>query len=314
MVTVPNQVPSGSISGRVWYDTNHNRIFDAGESGRANWSVDLMQDGVVIASTLTDATGQYIFTQLDNGIYSVRFMPRIGSGLYPVNGDNGVAPVGGGIPGLSVLSNIVVSNSVLVNAFRARRSLEANTNGSAVTGQSLPLDPSGTVYDSQRRQPVAGAVVTLGYSGTSCSTMNSTWVVGGQTSVTTAADGNYAFYLVPPYALNEPGCNYTLTVSASGYQFPSQLLAAQPGNWPSGGGAIPGASIGAPQAGSVVYYLSGPYPQADLSNNNIPLDPLVSATAAIPSLSDRGLLLLEAMMLVMLLASGQQWRKRQKND
>ena len=309
VITIPNQVPSGSISGRVWYDTNHNRIFDPGESGRANWNVDLMQDGVVIASTKTDATGQYSFTQLDNGIYSVRFMPRIGSGLYPVNGDSGTAPAGGGIPGLSVLSNIVIANSVLVNAYHSPRSLETNTNGATVPGQSLPLDPSGTVYNSQTRQPVSGAVVTLGYSGTSCSTMNSSWVVGGQTSVTTAADGNYAFYLVSPPALNEPGCNYTLTVSASGYQFPSQVLAPQPGTWPVGGGAIPGASTGAPQSGSVVYYLSGPYPQTDLSNNNIPLDPQVSATAAIPSLSDRGLLLLEAMMLIWLIALG---RRRQR--
>jgi len=280
-LSVPTLQPTGTISGRVWYDANRNRRYDSGEVGRANWSVDLLQGGSPIARTSTDANGQYSFTGLADGVYAVRFMPWMGSGTLPVNGESGTAITGGGIPGQSILDNIVIANV-------GTRNFRLKIGGDVVTEQSLPIDPSGTVYDSSTRQPIAGATVTLGYA---CGSVDSSWLAGSS-SVTTGADGSYAFFLLPAAP---SACNYTLTVSKTGYTSPSTVIPSS-GSWPAGGGAVTGVS-GAPSGGqATTYYLSGPKPTTDVTNNNIPLDPQAvvpgAAPASVPTLSTWALLLL----------------------
>jgi len=280
-LSVPTLQPTGTISGRVWYDANRNRRYDSGEVGRASWSVDLLQGGSPIARTSTDANGQYSFTGLADGVYAVRFMPWMGSGTLPVNGESGTAITGGGIPGQSILDNIVIANV-------GTRNFRLKIGGDVVTEQSLPIDPSGTVYDSSTRQPIAGATVTLGYA---CGSVDSSWLAGSS-SVTTGADGSYAFFLLPAAP---SACNYTLTVSKTGYTSPSTVIPSS-GSWPAGGGAVTGVS-GAPSGGqATTYYLSGPKPTTDLTNNNIPLDPQAvvpgAAPASVPTLSTWALLLL----------------------
>lgn len=280
-LSVPTLQPTGTISGRVWYDANRNRRYDTGEVGRASWSVDLLQGGSPIARTSTDANGQYSFTGLADGVYAVRFMPWMGSGTLPVNGESGTAITGGGIPGQSILDNIVIANV-------GTRNFRLKIGGDVVTEQSLPIDPSGTVYDSSTRQPISGATVTLGYA---CGAVDASWLAGNST-VTTGADGSYAFFLLPAAP---SGCNYTLTVSKSGYTSPSTVIPSS-GSWPAGGGAVTGVS-GAPSGGqATTYYLSGPKPTTDVTNNNIPLDPqaLVNggSPASVPTLSTWAMLLL----------------------
>ncbi|RUP29231.1 MAG: DUF11 domain-containing protein [Curvibacter sp.] len=280
-LSVPTLQPTGMISGRVWYDANRNRRFDAGEVGRANWSVDLLQGGSPIARTSTDSNGQYSFTGLADGVYAVRFMPWMGNGTLPVNGESGNAITGGGIPGQSVLDNIVIANV-------GTRNFRLKIGGDVVTEQSLPIDPSGTVYDSNTRQPISGATVTLGYA---CATVDPSWLAGTST-VTTGADGSYAFFLMPA-APNV--CNYTLTVSKAGYTSPSTVIPSS-GSWSAGGGAVTAVS-GAPSgAQATTYYLSGPKPTTDVTNNNIPLDPQVvvagASATAVPTLSSWAMLLM----------------------
>ena len=280
-LSVPTLQPTGTISGRVWYDANRNRRYDTGEVGRASWSVDLLQGGSPIARTSTDANGQYSFTGLADGVYAVRFMPWMGSGTLPVNGESGTAITGGGIPGQSILDNIVIANV-------GTRNFRLKIGGDVVTEQSLPIDPSGTVYDSSTRQPISGATVTLGYA---CGAVDASWLAGNST-VTTGADGSYAFFLLPAAP---SGCNYTLTVSKAGYTSPSTAIPSS-GSWPAGGGAVTGVS-GAPSGGqATTYYLSGPKPTTDVTNNNIPLDPqaLVNggSPASVPTLSTWAMLLL----------------------
>ena len=285
-LSVPTLQPTGMISGRVWYDANRNRRFDAGEVGRANWSVDLLQGGSPIARTSTDSNGQYSFTGLPDGVYAVRFMPWMGSGTLPVNGESGTAITGGGIPGQSILDNIVIANV-------GTRNFRLKIGGDVVTEQSLPIDPSGTVYDSSTRLPISGATVTLGYA---CGTVDPSWLVSGASTVTTGADGSYAFFLLPAAP---SACNYTLTVSKAGYTSPSTVIPSS-GSWSAGGGAVTGVS-GAPSgAQATTYYLSGPKPTADVTNNNIPLDPQVVAAGAsataVPTLSTWAMLLMMSTM------------------
>ena len=76
LIITPNTFNSkSSIGDRVWNDLNNNGIQDAGEPGLEGVTVTLYAgDGVtVIATTTTDAQGNYIFTNLDAGTYVIGF-------------------------------------------------------------------------------------------------------------------------------------------------------------------------------------------------------------------------------------------------
>lgn len=66
----------GSIAGNVWFDENGDSVSDAVETPLATSIVNLMQGGSVIASTNTDASGDYYFGQLNlDQTYIVEFIP-----------------------------------------------------------------------------------------------------------------------------------------------------------------------------------------------------------------------------------------------
>ena len=65
---------TGSIGDRVWYDTDMDGIQDASENGIQNVTVKLRNSSnVVIATDVTDASGNYLFTGLNAGSYTVEF-------------------------------------------------------------------------------------------------------------------------------------------------------------------------------------------------------------------------------------------------
>lgn len=72
--------PGHGLGDRVWKDLNNNGVQDAGEPGVANFAVELYQvvNGVrstsALSTTITDATGYYLFSNLDEGSYQVRFV------------------------------------------------------------------------------------------------------------------------------------------------------------------------------------------------------------------------------------------------
>ena len=285
--------PAGSISGTVWYDLDHDNVVDSGEPRRAGWIVELLAEAaggdLLLTRVTTAADGGYLFSGLPTGTYTVRFLNPNGqtvtSGPMPVNGDTAG---NGGLASVSRLSGIHVAA------------------GAPVVNQSLPLDPSGVVYDSTTRTAISGAVVTLGGPAG----FDAADVVGGSLSQTTGADGLYQFLLLP----SSPPGTYTLTVSAAGHTFPSTAI--PPSTAPGGfiGGDVSGV-VGAPAVGqSTTYYLSFPLPTVDMINNNIPLDPPAApppppppgAVTPIPTLSEWGMLLLATLML--LVVAGQQRR------
>jgi photosystem II stability/assembly factor-like uncharacterized protein/uncharacterized protein (DUF2141 family) len=59
----------GSISGNVFHDRNGNTIADMGEEGLTNWKIKL--SGTKIDSTLTDASGNFSFSNLPLGNYTL---------------------------------------------------------------------------------------------------------------------------------------------------------------------------------------------------------------------------------------------------
>lgn len=69
------KIGKGSLGDKVWYDIDSDGLQDAGEAGVAGVTVTLFQsDGItVIATTTTNALGDYIFTGLDAATYVVGF-------------------------------------------------------------------------------------------------------------------------------------------------------------------------------------------------------------------------------------------------
>ncbi len=74
-VVTPIDVDWAQIGGLAWHDANGNGIQDPEETdGIAGIPVELVDtNGTVVASTDTDANGEYLFTQLFPGTYIVRF-------------------------------------------------------------------------------------------------------------------------------------------------------------------------------------------------------------------------------------------------
>jgi hypothetical protein len=66
--------PTGQIGDFVWFDSNNNGIQDVGEQGVPGVTVSLLNaSNTVVATTVTDANGNYKFANLADATYSVQF-------------------------------------------------------------------------------------------------------------------------------------------------------------------------------------------------------------------------------------------------
>jgi hypothetical protein len=82
----PTPPQPASLGDFVWYDVNDNGIQDAGETGVQDVTVSLMDcNGRVLASTITDANGYYLFSNLTPGDYNVHFVAPLGYVFSPRN-------------------------------------------------------------------------------------------------------------------------------------------------------------------------------------------------------------------------------------
>jgi hypothetical protein len=67
--------PTGSIGDRVWFDSDGDGLQDNGEEGVGGVKVNLLNsNGNFIATTTTNASGNYLFTNLPAGGYIVEFV------------------------------------------------------------------------------------------------------------------------------------------------------------------------------------------------------------------------------------------------
>ena len=84
------QPPTGSneFRGYVYQDddANGSRDMFAGEMGLAGWTIQLNWNGQTIASTTTDADGNFVFAGLGNAAYSVCVIPQGGFTQTQPNG------------------------------------------------------------------------------------------------------------------------------------------------------------------------------------------------------------------------------------
>ena len=79
----------GSIGDKVWHDVDADGIQDSDESGISGVTVELYSgnscSGSAVATTVTDGSGHYSFSNLAPGTYSVKFIPPSGYVFSPQN-------------------------------------------------------------------------------------------------------------------------------------------------------------------------------------------------------------------------------------
>ncbi len=165
------------------------------------------------------------------------------------------------------------------------------TTGAPPQNFNLPIDPSGIVYNSVTRAPVAGATLVMtDNAGTALPT--ACLLDPAQQGQTTVADGAYRFDIV---AGADPACpvgvtTYKLQITnPAGYQAGfSTTMPAQPGAKNATACATPPAacqispSANPPAAGLGTYYTAFTLQLNDpnITNNHIPIDPSVVTTGA----------------------------------
>jgi protocatechuate 3,4-dioxygenase beta subunit len=135
----------GSIGNFVWNDTNGNGVQDAGEAGIPGVTVNLVNAaGTIIATTTTDANGNYVFTNVTPGTYSVTFTTP--GGYTPTGADLGgndntdSDPIGGTASGVVVTAG-TANNTVDAGFFQAVNVgnvvwYDQNNNGTKDAGET----------------------------------------------------------------------------------------------------------------------------------------------------------------------------------
>lgn len=203
---------AGTIGDRLWLDEDSDGVQDAGEAGIANVTIQLLDStGTnVIATTYTDANGNYIFKDVPVGTYQVQVVPD--SGLYATYDENGIDT-------LNITSVTVTYNAEHTSAdfgYNWASACETNTPGdtsclnpTGAIGDRVWIDGDGDGVQDGGEMGLSGVTVQLltagadGLFGTADDVISST--------TTTDAAGNYIFTKVKSDA-------YVVRVTApSGY-------------------------------------------------------------------------------------------------
>ncbi len=277
---------TAGVSGTVWRDNDHDRVRDPGEPVLPGWTVQVLRTPfgggtpTLITSVVTDANGFYQVTGLEAGSgYTVRFIAPNGVTFNgAVDGEQGT-PVSGATVVRGEITNLTL--------------VAGSQGGQNITPQqSLPVDPTGVVYDTDTRLPVPGAVVKL--IAVNCPAFDPARdLFGGiaNQTQTVGADGFYQFILNP----GAPLCEYRLVVTspanfAVDTGTPPQPGAFTPPNRPPNDVFQLVPNAGAPQPGQpTTYYLGFNLNEnsRDVVNNHIPLVSTVRPVIFISKVVDK---------------------------
>ena len=247
-VTIVVEPAVSAVQGTVYLDNNGDQDLDSGDERRGGWIVEILHNGELLATTVTDGDGNYQFENLLSGDgYSIRFR----------NPSNNV--VFGEIDEIELTANVV------------------NTD------QNLPIDPSGVIYNSVTRAPVAGAIATLnGMNGMALP--DECFIDPSQQNQLTDATGEYRFDIIPGASAQCPTgeTQYVISITPpTGFSFVSTVLLPQQGAFDPTGQASPvriSPSSDAPTVADPTYYLAFLLEQGDpdVIFNHIPIDPFIS--------------------------------------
>ncbi|NDY94088.1 SdrD B-like domain-containing protein, partial [Ideonella livida] len=188
--TVPAVAQNATVGDKVWVDVNGNGTQDTGEAGLACVTVKLLNaSGAVVATTTTDNSGNYQFTNVTPGTYSVQFVTP--SGYVFTKKDVGSDATD------SDAASTGKTGSFTVNAGDAITSVDAGLYKTASIGDKVWLDTDG---DGQLDGNEAGlACVTVKLLDTAGNVVATTTTnSSGGYQFTGLAPGQYAVQFVAP--------------------------------------------------------------------------------------------------------------------
>lgn len=196
----------GAVNGALWHDNDFDRVQAPAERVLTDWVVELYRNGQPIQSTTTDASGVYRIegiapNDLNGDAYELRFSaPDAGANTASLG--RAESPY---TNGQQSISNIVI------------------TAGSNLQALSLPIDPSGVVYEALVRTPLAGTTVTMVDPVTTTPVAASCFDDPNQQGQVTGSDGYYKFDMNFSDASCPSGGNYLLVLTAPGPDYVTGL-------------------------------------------------------------------------------------------
>ena len=220
-----SQPATNSIGDKVWYDADGDGVQDPGEAGVSGVTVTLYaSDGVtVIATTITDANGNYVFTGLPaNTNYIVGITPPAGMLL---------TSSGGTTPGNATTNsdfNATTYKTATVNTGAAGNQITGIDAGliqqpsnTASLGDKVWLDLNADNLQNANEPGVAGVTVNLYRDSNGDGVINGAEASTPYATTVTDAFGNYIFNNLPATA--GTGTVYQVGfVAPSGYNLVSQ--------------------------------------------------------------------------------------------
>ncbi len=226
-------LPPATISGTVFTDANADGVKQTGDAGLSGRTVNLATGGVITATTVTDASGNYSFTNQAAGTYTVTV----------------VAPSGDHFS--SVGSSSTQTNSTVGSG--GTQTVTVSNGGSATVnaGVYAPATIKGTIFTDANGDGVEQAtdsglggvtVKLLGAGGSVVAT--TTTAASGAYSFTGQTPGSYTVQVVTPSGdgVSPNGTSTTLTDSTVGTGASQAVTVA------SGGSATVNAGLYAPSS------------------------------------------------------------------
>lgn len=211
------EVVQSVISGRVFSDMNNNGVQNGGDDGISGVTIELLDAGLsVIQTTTTDADGNYSFSNLDPGTYSVREPTQPAdtnngltvAGTVPNGGTDGTVTGAGTVP--SQITNIVLPP----NTNATGNNFAEIPNGRSITG-SVFLDYDNNAAENGIDYGLSGVTINLTGTDVNGAPVSSSTVSG--------SDGSFSFNGLPEgtYTLSQAAqptgtTNGTTTVGTTG--------------------------------------------------------------------------------------------------
>lgn len=179
------EIPPSELSGFVYVDADHDCEFDANEDPIAGVTISLLDaNGTIVATTQTDANGQYRFTGLRPGNYSVRQQQPAGY----LQGGQTAGSGGGDASVTDLISAIAIGVGANLVEYNFCERLPASISGRVFV--DLDFD----CIQDQDEEPISGVLIELlDTSGTVVATTR------------TDSQGNYTFANLTPavYSVRE---------------------------------------------------------------------------------------------------------------